>query len=61
MKTKKLLTAEESADMLGLKVSTVRRKILEKTITFVKIGRSVRIPIEAVEALIVAGWQEPVR
>lgn len=60
MKTKKLLTVEEAAGQLGLKVSTIRRKILTKTITIVKLGRSVRIPVEAVEALIAAGWQEPV-
>lgn len=60
MKTKKLLTVEEAAGQLGLKVSTIRRKILTKTITTVKLGRAVRIPVEAIESLIAAGWQEPV-
>lgn len=60
MKTKKLLTVEEAAEQLGLKVSTIRRKILTKTITIVKLGRAVRIPVEAIESLIAAGWQEPV-
>lgn len=60
MKTQKLLTAEEAAERLGLKVSTIRRKILERTIVTVKLGRSVRIPVEAVDKLIETGWREPV-
>lgn len=60
MTTTKLLTAEEAAFQLGLKVSTIRRKILERKITTVKLGRAVRIPIEVVDELIKAGWREPV-
>lgn len=60
MKTQKLLTAEEAAERLGLKVSTIRRKILTRTIVTVKLGRSVRIPVEAVDRLINDGWREPV-
>lgn len=61
MKTKKLLTVEETANQLGLKASTIRKRILEKTITTVKIGRAVRIPIEVIDEMIAAGWREPVR
>lgn len=60
MKTQNLLTAEEAADRLGLKVSTIRRKILLRQIVTVKLGRSVRIPVEAVDRLINEGWREPV-
>ncbi|MBI5192139.1 MAG: excisionase family DNA-binding protein [Nitrospirae bacterium] len=60
MQTKKLLTVDEAANQLGLKSTTIRRRILEKTITTVKIGRAVRIPVEAVERIIAAGWRESV-
>lgn len=60
MTTKKLLTAEEAAERLGLKTSTIRRKILVREITTVKLGRSVRIPVECIDEMIKAGWREPV-
>jgi len=60
MKTAKLLTAEEAASQLGLKVSTIRRKILERKIVTVKLGRAVRIPVEVIDELIKTGWREAV-
>lgn len=60
MKTEKLLRAEEAADMLSLRVSTIRRMILERQVPTVKIGRSVRIPQEAIEKIITNGWRESV-
>jgi hypothetical protein len=39
----------------------IRRRILEKRMAVVRIGRAVRIPIEVIDALIAAGWSDPVR
>lgn len=50
-----LLTVEAAALRLSVKPATIRRRILERRIDFVKIGRSVRIPERAVEKLIEAG------
>ncbi len=52
-----LLTVEDAATRLGLKTSTIRRKILERKIDYVKNGRAVRIPLETVEAIIAAGFR----
>ena len=58
--SKKLLTVFEAEELTGRKASTWRRDILERRIPFVKIGRSVRIPQEFVDALIAKGWHDPV-
>ena len=55
--SKQLLTVPEVATRLGLKPATIRRRILERRIAYVKLGRAVRIPIEAVEALIAASYR----
>jgi len=55
MHSRKLLRAEEVAEILSLKVATIRRMILERRIETVKLGRSVRIPLSVVERLIEAG------
>ncbi len=56
--SKKLLTPDEAATMAGVKESTIRRWILErKYIDVVKLGKSVRIPIESVERLIADGFR----
>ncbi len=60
-KSDKLLSVREVADRLALKPSTIRRRILERRIAYVKIGRAVRIPSEAVDRLIEEGWREPVK
>lgn len=62
MKTSgKLLTVFEAEARTGRKASTWRRDILLlRRVPYVKIGRSVRIPEEAVEALIAQGWRDPV-
>ena len=59
--TGRLLTVEETAQKLSIKPATVRRRILERRIDFVKIGRSVRIPERTIEKLIEAGFSEAVR
>ena len=56
----KLLTVFEAEERTGRKASTWRRDILRRKVAYVKIGRSVRIPLEAVDALISKGWRDPV-
>ena len=53
--TGRLLTVGEAALRLSVTDATIRRRILEKRIDFVKIGRSVRIPERSVERLIEDG------
>jgi excisionase family DNA binding protein len=57
MKVTYLLTVEEAATRLGLKSSTIRRRILERKIDYVKNGRAVRIPLETVERIIATGFR----
>lgn len=57
----KLLTVPEAAQCLALKEATIRRRILEKKIGYVKLGRSVRIPVEVVERLCKEGYVAEVR
>jgi excisionase family DNA binding protein len=52
-----LLTVAQAAARLGLKEATIRRRILERRIPYVKLGRAVRIPVEAVEGLMAAGYR----
>ena len=56
----RLLRVSEAAERLGLKESTIRRRILERKVAYVKSGRAVRIPTEVVDRLITEGWREPV-
>ena len=58
---KMLLTVGEVAQRLALKQSTVRRRILERRIKYVKIGRSVRIPEDVVDSIIRSGTHEPIK
>ncbi len=57
MKVSHLLTVEEAATILGLKSSTIRRRILERKIDYVKNGRAVKIPLETVERIITTGFR----
>lgn len=57
-KAEQLLSVGQAAARLALKPSTIRRRILERRIDYVKLGRAVRIPSEAVERLIEEGWRE---
>lgn len=60
-KSERLLTLEESADVLGTGVRFTRRLIAERRIRFVKIGRHVRIPMTALEEFIDAATVHQVR
>ncbi|MDT7042927.1 hypothetical protein [Candidatus Nitronereus thalassa] len=61
MKSEKLISVFEAEELTGRKASTWRRDILERRVPSVKIGRLIRIPIEAVEALIKTGWRDEVK
>jgi excisionase family DNA binding protein len=56
----KLLTVQEAEALTGRKVATWRKDILCRRIPYVKIGRQVRIPLEAIEDLIRKGYRPSV-
>ncbi|MEU5219557.1 helix-turn-helix domain-containing protein [Streptomyces sp. NPDC020807] len=56
----RLLSVDQVAELLGTTVRFPRRLIEERRITFVKVGRHVRIPESAVTAFIAANTVEPV-
>jgi excisionase family DNA binding protein len=48
----KLLTVAGAAEALALKPSTIRAWILRRKLPYVHVGRSVRIPADAIEKFI---------
>jgi excisionase family DNA binding protein len=52
MQVGKMLTVGEAAEMLGLTASAIRAWIVKRRITFVRVGRCVRIPSSVVQELI---------
>ena len=48
----KLLTVQQAADLLGMKVPTIRLWIARRKLAHVKLNRSVRVPEGEVERLI---------
>jgi excisionase family DNA binding protein len=56
----RLLTVEQVAERLGTTVRFPRRLIEERRITFVKVGRHVRIPESAVADFVTANTVAPV-
>lgn len=57
----RLLTVEQVAETLGLRVSTIRRMILERRIDTVRPSRrSVRIPEKAVEHILKSNYRPAV-
>lgn len=55
----RLLRVNEVAELLGTTVRFPRRLIEERRITFVKVGRHVRIPESAVTAFVTANTVAP--
>jgi excisionase family DNA binding protein len=55
----RLLTVAQVAEVLGTTERFPRRLIAERRITFVRVGRHVRIPESAVAEFIAAGVVEP--
>ncbi len=58
--TDRLLSVGEVAERLGTTERFPRRLIAERRITFVRLGRHVRIPESAVEKMIEGGTVSPV-
>ena len=58
--TSKLLTVDQAAERLGTSVRFPRRLIAERRITFVRVGRHVRIPESAIDEMIASGTVEPI-
>ena len=56
----RLLTVDETAEMLNTGVRFVRRLIAERRIWYTHVGRHVRIPESAVRQMIDAGMVEPI-
>jgi excisionase family DNA binding protein len=56
----RLLTVAEVAELLGTTERFPRRLIAERRITFVRVGRHVRIPESAVRDFIAAGLVEAI-
>jgi excisionase family DNA binding protein len=56
----RLLTVGQVAELLGTTERFPRRLIAERRITFVRVGRHVRIPESAVREFIAAGLVAPV-
>jgi excisionase family DNA binding protein len=56
----RLLTVGQVAELLGTTERFPRRLIAERRITFVRVGRHVRIPESAVREFIAAGVVRPV-
>ena len=59
MQPARLLKVRESADALACSVPMVRKMIKAGTLPVVRVGRAVRIPAAAVEALVGAGGGLP--
>ncbi len=58
--TQRLLTVYELEALTKRKVSTWRKAISQKRVPVVRIGRSVRVPVEFIERMIEEGWSDPV-
>jgi excisionase family DNA binding protein len=56
----KLLTVKQAAERLNTSVRFPRRLIAERRITFVRVGRNVRIPESALDEFIRAGVVAPI-
>ncbi|MFH8391141.1 helix-turn-helix domain-containing protein [Streptomyces sp. NPDC018036] len=54
------LSVDQVAELLGTSARFPRRLIAERRITFVKVGRHVRIPESAVDAYITEHRVEPI-
>ncbi|MEF9884396.1 helix-turn-helix domain-containing protein [Streptomyces sp. P9-A4] len=56
----RLLTVDQAAELLGTTVRFPRRLIEERRITFVRVGRHVRIPEPAIAAYIERNTVQPI-
>ena len=56
----RFLTIAEVADMMGVSRMNVYRLVHSGRLPAIRFGRTFHVPLEAVEAAIVAGAQEPI-
>lgn len=56
-----LLSVDQAAARLTLKPWTIRKWVALRKIGVVRIGSSVRIPLNEVERVLAEGWQPPVK
>lgn len=56
----KLMTIRNAAEQLAVSRSMVRKLVAIGALSRVGIGRSVRVRVEEVEALVAGGWRSPV-
>jgi excisionase family DNA binding protein len=49
-----LLTVKQAAELLGLKAATIRAWLYRRRLPYVRCGRAVRVPSDAVEQFIAA-------
>jgi excisionase family DNA binding protein len=54
----RLLNIQQFAELLGVTPSCIRRWILERRITVIKVGRLVRIPLSELERVTLEGLRE---
>ena len=55
-----LLTIKEAEQLTGRKVATWRADIRGGRVTFVRLGRQIRIPLRVIQEMIAKGWHDPV-
>lgn len=54
-----LLTVQEAAERLGTSARFIRRLRAERRLTFIKLGKHLRIDSDDLDAYVEAGRQEP--
>jgi hypothetical protein len=59
-RTSELLTLVEAELLTKRRVATWRKDIRLRKVPYVKLGRQVLIPREAIDELITRGWHDPV-
>lgn len=52
LKTKQMLSVSEAADALGLSEQTIRAWIAKRRMPYVRLGRAIRIPADAVREMV---------
>ena len=60
IKSGRLLRVPEASTRLGIRASTLRKMIFLREIAFVKIGRTVSIPEDVIEKMILDGYNKPI-
>lgn len=59
--TQKLLTLRECESRTGRKVATWRKAIARREVSFIRLGRSIRIPEDVIEQMIAQGYRPAIQ